>query len=201
MYSFTERRRQEDVPGGDTVLYDVDDVTNYRLPTFGNTFEEANRDVKVPCMPEGNSEASMNAIPSPRIINTHVKIRYMLKDAKRKRLKCIFVLRNPKDVAVSFYNHTVNLSMFDYTGKFENFFQMFMRGETEYWSYPEYLLEWQQFITENPDWPIHIMYYENMKTVVYIYKKYSKIIKQIHLYLTALKSCFHWPYQGGYPKF
>jgi len=54
----------------------------------------------------------------------------MLQDALDKRLKCIFVARNPKDVAVSFFNHSRNLSMYQYTGKFENYLQMFMRGES-----------------------------------------------------------------------
>ncbi|XP_052802479.1 sulfotransferase 1C4-like [Mya arenaria] len=118
--------------------------------------DDVTAEVKVPCMPEGNSEASMDAIPSPRIINTHLAIRLMPKDAKRKQLKCIF--------AVSFYNHTINLLRYEYNGKFENYLQMFMRGETDWGSYPKYLLEWQQFIKENPDCPVHIVYYENMKT-------------------------------------
>ena len=42
MNSFTERRTQNDVPDGDSILYDVDDVNNYRLPTFGNSFDVAN---------------------------------------------------------------------------------------------------------------------------------------------------------------
>ncbi|WAR01106.1 ST1A2-like protein [Mya arenaria] len=138
----------------------------------------------------------MTLMTSPTIVCLHLEtLLNNRKDAKRKRLKCIFVVRNPKDVAVSFYNHTVNLCMYDYKGKFENYLQMFMRGETDYGSYPQYLLEWQQFITENPDWPIHIMYYENMKAVVYISRNYSNIIKQIEIItVTPLNSCFYWSY-------
>ncbi|XP_052802443.1 sulfotransferase 1A3-like [Mya arenaria] len=190
MYRFTERRRQEDVPGGDTVLYDVDDVTNYRLPTFGNTFEQSKSIYNhLPDLKLRDDDIFLNSFPKTGanwlwemmnvILNRLDDITGDVKDAKRKRLKCIFVVRNPKDVAVSFYNHTVNLCMYDYKGKFENYLQMFMRGETDYGSYPQYLLEWQQFITENPDWPIHIMYYENMKADCFgELKKLFKFLEQ-----------------------
>ncbi|XP_060605454.1 sulfotransferase 1A1-like [Ruditapes philippinarum] len=101
-------------------------------------------------------------LPQPRVLNSHLKVKYLPKDVIEKKLNIVLLVRNPKDVAVSFYNHTRGLSFYDYDGKFENYLQMFMRGEVDYGSYPEYLREWQTFMKENPDVPIHLVYYENL---------------------------------------
>ena len=52
-----------------------------------------------------------------------------LQEAVEKKIKTIFICRNPKDVVVSFYNHSKGLNIYEYDGKFENYLQMFMRGE------------------------------------------------------------------------
>ena len=41
----------------------------------------------------------------------------------------ILLLRNPKDVAVSFYHHVKGIKFYEYAGKFENFLKMFQNGE------------------------------------------------------------------------
>ncbi|XP_045173115.1 sulfotransferase 1B1-like [Mercenaria mercenaria] len=102
-------------------------------------------------------------LPSPRILNTHLKIKYLPKEALGKKLKMILLLRNPKDVVVSFYNHTKGLRFYEYDGKFENYLHMFMKGEVDYGSYPDYLQEWQTFMKESPDYPILVVYYEDLK--------------------------------------
>ena len=50
------------------------------------------------------------------------------------RHKFVFVYRNPKDVAVSFYHHTRGIAFYDYDGKFENFIKLFMseQGRLKY---------------------------------------------------------------------
>ena len=56
----------------------------------------------------------------------------LLQEAVQNKMKVVFVCRNPKDVVVSFYNHTKGLTAYKYEGKFENYLQMFMRGEGMY---------------------------------------------------------------------
>ena len=52
-------------------------------------------------------------------------------DAARKRIKCVLLCRNPKDTVVSFYNHTKGMTPYQYNGKFQNYLEMFMRGDGE----------------------------------------------------------------------
>lgn len=118
---------------------------------------------KGPGMIEATSTENTEKLPSPRILNTHLKVKYIPKVVLEKRLKMVLLLRNPKDVVVSFYNHTKGIRMYNYDGKFENYLKMFMRGEVDYGSYPEYLYEWQSFMKENPVYPLHVMYYEDLK--------------------------------------
>ncbi|XP_053376099.1 sulfotransferase 1B1-like [Mercenaria mercenaria] len=114
-------------------------------------------------MIEGVPAELTEGMQSPRLLNTHLKIKYFPKGVFEKKIKAVLLVRNPKDVAVSFYNHTYGLKPYEYDGKFENYVQMFMRGETDYGSYPEYLREWQTFIRENPDFPVLVLYYEDLK--------------------------------------
>ncbi|KAH3882341.1 hypothetical protein DPMN_006276 [Dreissena polymorpha] len=102
-------------------------------------------------------------IPDPRIINSHLLPKYLPKAISTGKIKCVFIARNPKDTAVSFYNHTKGIKGYEYNGKFENYLQMFMRGEVDYGGYPEYLRQWQRFMEEHSDVPIHVMYYEDLK--------------------------------------
>ncbi|XP_052265247.1 sulfotransferase 1A1-like isoform X2 [Dreissena polymorpha] len=114
-------------------------------------------------MLEATPASMTDQLPNPRILNSHLLPKYLPKAVFTGNHKCVFVARNPKDAVVSFYNHTKGLKIYEYTGKFENYLQMFMRGEVDYGGYPEYLRHWQRFMTEHPDVPMHVMYYEDIK--------------------------------------
>ncbi|KAH3884072.1 hypothetical protein DPMN_008044 [Dreissena polymorpha] len=108
-------------------------------------------------------DALTDKLPDPRIINSHLLPKYLPKAVLTGKHKCVFIARNPKDAVVSFYNHTKGIKAYEYNGKFENYIQMFRRGEVDYGGYPEYLRQWQRFIEEHPDVPMHVMYYEDLK--------------------------------------
>ena len=56
-------------------------------------------------MLEFNEVDKMADIPSPRVLNSHMLLRYLSKEIVTKRSRVIHVMRNPKDVAVSYYHH------------------------------------------------------------------------------------------------
>ncbi|XP_059171149.1 sulfotransferase 1C4-like [Physella acuta] len=61
-------------------------------------------------------------IESPRLIVTHVPFRYLPKQALEKKIKIIYLDRNPKDVLVSYYNHVhEQVYPMHYSGTFEQF--------------------------------------------------------------------------------
>ncbi|XP_052218410.1 sulfotransferase 1A3-like isoform X1 [Dreissena polymorpha] len=74
-------------------------------------------------------DALTDKLPDPRIINSHLLPKYLPKAVLTGKHKCVFIARNPKDAVVSFYNHTKGIKAYEYNGKFENYIQMFRRGE------------------------------------------------------------------------
>ena len=49
-----------------------------------------------------------------------------------KGTKIVLVLRNPKDMSVSYYHHHSGINLYDYNGKFEDYLPLFMKGERKY---------------------------------------------------------------------
>lgn len=85
--------------------------------------------MKEVAMLEGSSKLAFDKLASPRILNTHVLYDQIPNDFKSKKCKMVYLLRNPKDVAVSFYNHHVKLKDYEYTGSWEHYLQRFMKGK------------------------------------------------------------------------
>ncbi|XP_055937786.1 sulfotransferase 1E1-like [Argiope bruennichi] len=62
-----------------------------------------------------------------------------------KEAKYIFVARNPKDCVVSFYHHTRNIVGYKFkNGKFDDYFELFMKGEVDFGDYFDCLLSWYE---------------------------------------------------------
>ncbi|XP_048251814.1 sulfotransferase 1C2-like [Haliotis rufescens] len=79
-------------------------------------------------------EASGNDVleksPSPRILNTHCLVEQLPRGVFEKKCKIIYILRNPKDMAVSYFHHHKKLThVYDYHGKWENYFPLLLDGK------------------------------------------------------------------------
>ncbi|XP_059171700.1 sulfotransferase 1B1-like [Physella acuta] len=102
-------------------------------------------------------------LPSPRLLVTHVPYRYVPKQAFEKKIKIIYLDRNPKDVFVSFYNHMhKNIPPFDYAGSFEQFFYLNIEVGYMYGDLFDYRMEWQRGIESHPDGSVFTSIYEEM---------------------------------------
>ncbi|XP_064605706.1 sulfotransferase 1E1-like [Liolophura sinensis] len=101
--------------------------------------------------------------PSPRVINTHLNYHLLPKDVFQKQCKIVFVYRNPKDVALSYYHFIKERKHYGYNGKFPAFLELFMEGKVPYGDWFEYMQEWNSVIEEGRPCQIHIMYYEQLK--------------------------------------
>ncbi|XP_048732222.2 sulfotransferase 1B1-like isoform X2 [Ostrea edulis] len=120
-------------------------------------------EIKETVMMEGISEETFDNIASPRIMNTHIYFKYLPKDFFDKKCKIVYVIRNPKDIAVSFYNHHKKLLEYEFNGPWEGYVKRFIQGKMDYGSWFDYTLEMERFIKENPGYPIHVVLYEDMK--------------------------------------
>ena len=84
---------------------------------------------------EVRDQESFASMTSPRVMTTHLHKHRLPPNVWKKQVKIIVVLRNPKDVAVSFYNFMKGLKMFDYEGSFAGFFPTFMEGKSKSYRY------------------------------------------------------------------
>ncbi|XP_071093491.1 sulfotransferase 1B1-like [Haliotis cracherodii] len=118
-------------------------------------------------MVELQPQEVIDAFPaSPRVLNTHVRYNQLPLQAREKKCRMIYVLRNPKDVAVSFYNHHKSFENLykNYNGSLNDYLPFFLAGKTDYGSWFDSVLQWEKDIEAQRDrHPIHIIYYEDMK--------------------------------------
>ena len=95
--------------------------------------DESYKHEKENAMMEAVPQSKYESLPSPRILNNHLYPKHMPTDFFKRERKIIFIVRNPKDVAVSFYNHTFNLDKcYFYHGDFKNYLKLFIQGESTY---------------------------------------------------------------------
>lgn len=85
--------------------------------------------MKESAMLEGSSGINMQNMSSPRVLNTHLLFSDLPTDFIVKKCKIVYVLRNIKDVAVSFYNHHVRLLDYEYSGTWRSYLSRFLHGK------------------------------------------------------------------------
>ena len=79
-------------------------------------------------MLEFHFKGQIDALPSPRVLNSHLLFRHLPADMLKKKTKTIFLYRNPKDVAVSFYKFHSSFAVYEYEGQFGNWLKLFQKG-------------------------------------------------------------------------
>ena len=75
--------------------------------------------------------SDINTLPSPRILKSHLTYDIIPKSANEdNKCKYIYVARNPKDVAVSFFNFLTDLERIK--GPWEFFVKLFLEGNGKF---------------------------------------------------------------------
>ncbi|XP_005110989.1 sulfotransferase 1C2 [Aplysia californica] len=105
----------------------------------------------------------LDNLPSPRFLNTHVFFDKLPSDLLKGNVKMVFVYRNPKDIAVSFYHHHSRLKSYGYEGKFSNYIKRFASGLVSNNSIFDYWTSFDQGLRKNPQIPHIVMSYEELK--------------------------------------
>lgn len=96
--------------------------------------------------------------PSPRFIKSHLHAALLPDQIWTVRPKIVYVRRNPKSVAVSYYHHTV--SMQGYSGTMEEFVRAFMKDQVLNSPYHEHVIEFHHL--DYPD-NLLLLCFEDMK--------------------------------------
>ncbi|XP_071502627.1 sulfotransferase 1A1-like [Diadema antillarum] len=95
--------------------------------------------------------------PSPRVIQTHLRLKYM-PEALLKTGKVIYVARNPKDTAVSWYNFLKDYP-FEVPLTWERTIELVINGNIEFGPWPDHVKEfWEIRQEEN----LLFLFYEDI---------------------------------------
>ncbi|XP_069100143.1 sulfotransferase 1 family member D1-like isoform X2 [Pleurodeles waltl] len=98
--------------------------------------------------------------PSPRVLKTHLPVQLVPQSLWKKSCKIIYVARNPKDVAVSFYKFHLISRIHPDPGTWPEFLENFMAGNVSYGSWYSHVKDWWEKAQTYPN--LLYMFYEDM---------------------------------------
>ncbi|XP_052282264.1 sulfotransferase 1A1-like isoform X1 [Dreissena polymorpha] len=126
---------------------------------------EYEKDVKEVAFLDFKSTEQIEALPSPRVINCHYPVHLTPREIFTKGIKIIHVQRNPKDIAVSYFNHIFKFSKKPSPLKtFSDFLPLMLGsyGIDLYYPWCKYVKEWEKFSRKHPDQILN-MNFEDVK--------------------------------------
>ena len=91
----------------------------------------------------GYSFFASQALPYPRTLACHMQY-HMLPGGEphKSPAKYIYVMRNPKDVSISFHHYFYVLVAREHEIKYDEYFEMFVNGTSMYGSWFDHVLQW-----------------------------------------------------------
>ncbi|NP_001079735.1 uncharacterized protein LOC379424 [Xenopus laevis] len=84
----------------------------------------------------------LESVPSPRMIKTHLTVSLLPKSFWEKKCKYVYVARNPKDVAVSFYHFDKMNQLHPEPGPWDKYLEKFMQGKVGYGPWGPHVRDW-----------------------------------------------------------
>lgn len=101
---------------------------------------------------------TLEKVAPPRVMQTHIPLHRLHFNPDTKY---VYLVRNPKDCLVSFYHHTRMLPEYEFQdGNFEDFFDLFLKGETDHGDYFDHVLSWYK---HKNDPNVFLCTYEDLK--------------------------------------
>ncbi|XP_067947015.1 3-beta-hydroxysteroid sulfotransferase-like [Watersipora subatra] len=120
----------------------------------GLNFTEAQSlplDERVPYLEWVHTDSSTLAAMSPsypRVIKSHLPLSLIPPKIRNRKCKIIYIMRNPRDVCVSYYYFTKMIQLVGYKGHFADFFQLFLQGQVSYGSWCSHVKEFWEARSE-----------------------------------------------------
>ncbi|KAK7475946.1 hypothetical protein BaRGS_00032835 [Batillaria attramentaria] len=105
----------------------------------------------------------LDLLPSPRVLATHRQFHELPTDWIIRRRKLVLIVRDAKDVCVSYYNMIRSLKTLDYNGTWDGFLTLFLDGHVPLNSWANWVLSFEKGLKEHPELPVHVVHYEKLK--------------------------------------
>ncbi|XP_045140194.1 sulfotransferase 1E1 isoform X1 [Echinops telfairi] len=102
----------------------------------------------------------LNHMASPRLVKTHLPVEYLPVSFWEKNCKMIYLCRNAKDVAVSYYYFHLMAAGHPNPGTFPEFVEKFMDGDVPYGSWYKHVKSWWEK-RDNPN--VLFLLYEDLQ--------------------------------------
>ncbi|KAE8613017.1 hypothetical protein XENTR_v10007535 [Xenopus tropicalis] len=116
----------------------------------------------------------LKSIAGRRIIPTHLSYDMIPSDFKDRKCKAIYIIRNPKDTAVSLFHYYKDNPNLPTIESWHAFYNMFLNGQVVCGSWFEHILGWEEHRNEMSTL---FLYYEAMK------KDLPKSVRKISSFL------------------
>ncbi|KAM5227207.1 sulfotransferase 1A1-like [Ctenodactylus gundi] len=113
---------------------------------------------RFPGVPSGLD--TLKETSAPRLIKTHLPVSLIPQSLWDQKVKVIYVARNAKDVAVSFYYFYLMAKVHPEPGTWDSFLEKFMDGEVSYGSWYQHVQEWWELSHTHP---VLYLFYEDLK--------------------------------------
>ncbi|XP_007948385.1 sulfotransferase 1A1 [Orycteropus afer afer] len=113
---------------------------------------------RVPGFPSGMQ--TLEDTPAPRLLKTHLPLALIPQTLLDHKVKVIYVARNAKDVAVSYYHFYQMAKVHPDPGTWDSFLEKFMAGQVSYGSWYQHVQEWWELQHTHP---VLYLFYEDMK--------------------------------------
>lgn len=98
--------------------------------------------VRAPWLEQYYSSQVLEASQGPRLLTTHLPYHLLGPALQKSKAKVIYVYRNPKDVAVSFYHFHKMANFLPEPGSFQEFLDMFLEGTVNFGSWFDHVKGW-----------------------------------------------------------
>ncbi|XP_055994934.1 sulfotransferase 1A1-like [Sorex fumeus] len=113
---------------------------------------------KAPGLPSGMD--TLKDTPTPRLLKTHLPLTLLPQTLLDQKVKTVYVARNAKDVAVSYFHFYRMAKVHPDPGTWDSFLEKFMAGDVSYGSWYQHVKEWEELSHTHP---ILYLFYEDMK--------------------------------------